>query len=549
MIISGRVSTGKSGLARRLEERFGYHRIKTSQLVQSEASRRGEASNSRRDLQRFGDILDAETSSLWVFEDYAAAVRNLAGDVPVVIDSIRTWRQLEPFRASRDCDLVHVHLYGSPDQLKERFLRKHTADEFDESDLIKNDKDIESFARDADVRINTNYTDGEDTFIRVAARLKLFPPPDLKCVDVIIGGQFGSEGKGHVAAYLAKEYDVLVRVGGPNAGHTVSGPGEVFTYHQLPSGSKDTDAILVLGPGMTIRTESLLREIADCGVGPDRLYIDPLAMIISDEDIAAEARLKERISSTASGSGAAAARRIMGRGETATLLAKDVAELRPYVGESAPYRGTTRAVLERAYRQGKHVLVEGTQGSGLSIFHGPYPYVTSRDTNASGCLAEAGISPARIRRILMVIRPTPIRVANPEGGGTSGKLKHETDFTVVAEKAKLDADLLNEHEKTSTTGRDRRVGLFDWEQFQIACSLNVPTDIVLTFADYLNANNADARRFEQLTQNTIKFIEEIETVAQAPVSLINTRFPRTDEQRFDLRTVIDRRNWTGRRLR
>jgi adenylosuccinate synthase len=73
--------------------------------------------------------------------------------------------------------------------------------------------------------------------------------------------------------------------------------------------------------------------------------------------------------------------------------------------------------------------------------------------------------------------------------------------------------------------------------------LNSPTDIVLTFADYIDAENQNARRFEQLSERTIKFIEELERVGQAPVSLINTRFPRGEEDRLDLRTVIDRRSW------
>ena len=76
--------------------------------------------------------------------------------------------------------------------------------------------------------------------------------------------------------------------------------------------------------------------------------------------------------------------------------------------------------------------------------------------------------------------------------------------------------------------------------------MNAPTDIALTFADYLNSDNKNARRFEQLDSDTIKFIEELERVAQAPVSLINTRFPREEDGTDDLRTVIDRRNWTGR---
>lgn len=358
------------------------------------------------------------------------------------------------------------------------------------------------------------------------------------------GGQYGSEGKGHVAAYLAKEYDVLVRVGGPNAGHTVSGPTEVFTYHQLPSGSQDTDARLLLGPGMTIHVQSLLEEIEKSGINPDRLFIDPQSAIILDDDRAEETALRQSISSTGSGSGAASARRIMQRGLPGMNLARDVPELARFVGTNAPYRGSTVAQLELAYNRGESVLVEGTQGSGLSIFHGPYPHVTSRDTNVAGCLAEAGISPSRVRRVLIVIRPTPIRVANPtgDGTGTSGLLKHETTFASVAKRAGLNAAEVEAHEITSTTKRNRRVGWFEWDQFRQSCSLNAPTDLVLTFADYLDAANENARRFEQLSPNTIKFIEELERVAQAPVSLINTRFPRSDAERFDLRSIIDRRN-------
>jgi adenylosuccinate synthase len=93
-----------------------------------------------------------------------------------------------------------------------------------------------------------------------------------------------------LAAYLAKEYDVLIRVGGPNAGHTVLGATGQYTYHHLPSGAKETKARLLLGPGMTVFVEDLLKEIAECGITPDRLFIDPQVMIIEPEDIRWNAR-------------------------------------------------------------------------------------------------------------------------------------------------------------------------------------------------------------------------------------------------------------------
>jgi adenylosuccinate synthase len=567
VVITGHKCTGKSQLGNNLKRRFDLELLKTSKLVSDIAEKRS-LQTDRSGLQMLGDQLDAEKGDDWVFKECQSRLALMQPNSQLVVDCVRTWKQLEYFRACRDIRLKHVHLYASADELLKRFSNKHGLNSnYEKSNIIKIEDDITLFKNDADVRINTDFTDSEDTLVRVAANLGLYSPPEFRCVDVIIGGQYGSEGKGHVTAYLSSEYDVLIRVGGPNAGHTVSGLHDIYTYHQLPSGTRDCDAEILLGPGMTIYVPKLLEEISDCKIGSDRLYIDPQAIVITDEDKLGEGGLKGDISSTGSGSGSAAARRIMGRGKQETLLAKDIPELREYVGTGPRYRGRTIDRLERAYRKGQNILLEGTQGSGLSVFHGPYPYVTSRDTNVAGCLAEAGISPSRVRRILMVIRPTPIRVANPipkkmtpframlvkfrminqSATKTSGPLKHETNFDAVANKGGLEGEEVTKNEITSTTKRNRRVGWFEWDQFRDACSINAPTDIVLTFSDYLNKKNREARRFEQLDIDTIKFVEEIERVSHVAVSLIATRFPRTEVERFDLRSIIDRRNWTTRK--
>ena len=541
ILLSGHTCSGKSELAQQLRETFGFHVIRTQGLLSDEAVKRG-VNADRLSLQSLGDILDQETDSRWVKSAIVAAVEQLPPDADIVVDNIRNSSQLAHFREEPGWRPVHVHLWAPLKDRERRFAdksrenAKETAQSYQYADLIKDEADIEHFKKDADIRIHTAWLDPRDMLIRVAAPLGLYAPPDLRCVDVIVGGQYGSEGKGHVAAYLSREYDVLMRVGGPNAGHTVSSESGVYTYHHLPSGCRDTDAEVLLGPGMTIRVDEILKEIDDCKLEAGRLFIDSQAMIIEDTDIADETELKAKIASTGRGGGAAAARRILGRKPGAIRLAKDVPELLPYVG-------STMDRLEKAYGSGRSVLLEGTQGSGLSLYHGPHPYVTSRDTNVAGCLAEAGISPRRVRRVLLVIRPTPIRVGNPDGGvETSGPLKYETTFAEVAALAGLDPSEVTDAEKTSTTRRPRRVGWFEWELFRKSCALNAPTDIVLTFADYLKATNREARRFEQLDQDTIKFIEDLERVAHAPVSLINTRFPRKGES-LDLRTVIDRRNW------
>ena len=183
--------------------------------------------------------------------------------------------------------------------------------------------------------------------------------------------------------------------------------GGKYVHHQLPSGTRTSDAKLLIAAGAVLDLPKLLKEIADCAVGVDRLFIDAQAMIIRPEDIKAEAKLVAKIGSTGQGVGAATARRIMGRSGGVTL-ARDEPLLKPFIVSG-------QTILERAFGLGQRVLVEGTQGTELSLYHGRYPHVTSRDTTASGCLSEAGIAPSRVRRVVMTCRTYPIRVQNPKG--------------------------------------------------------------------------------------------------------------------------------------
>ncbi|GAA0913106.1 adenylosuccinate synthetase [Rothia nasimurium] len=549
VIISGKTGSGKSGLTGLLEREYQFRAIRTRELLAAQAG-----TSDRATLLARGRELDKSTQYRWVADETIDIIGGLTEYQGVVIDHVTSPLQVQAFRRKFGSALLHVHLWASAQTLHTRYEeqlgREVDAVAYANIDHLSDDTLVVALKRDADVRINTDRCDARDTLVQVAAHLRLFTPPDVRCVDVIIGGQYGSEGKGNVVGYLAREYDVMVRVGGPNAGHTVASIDGPYTYHHLPSGSRDVTARILLGPGMTIWLDGLLKEIRECRITRERLFIDPQALIIEESDRDAEkSSVVGAIGSTGSGSGFAAARRITERGKGTVRLARDVPELAQYVGHAGAWRGNTVDRLEDAYRAGKSILLEGTQGSGLSTFHGHYSHVTSRDTNVAGCLAEAGISPSRVRKILMVIRPMPIRVDNPDGdeGRSSGPLKHETTFDAIAEWSELDADALKAAEKTSTTNRKRRVGWFEWEQFRKACALNAPTDIVLAFADYVRKSNRNARRFEQLDERTIRFIENLERVSQAPVSLINTRFPREDDGTGDLRTVIDRRTWTALR--
>jgi adenylosuccinate synthase len=526
VVLSGAVGTGKTTLAEDLMSRFGAERIGSHELLVARLP--AGSSRDRASLQAFGERLDRQSGGAWLADDVAIAVSRLPEGALVVVDSARILGQIEAMRRAFGRRVTHVHLYAAGGELRRRYGRRRGRDLplYDEIRSHPTEAAIDSLMDEADVVVDTSRSTAADVTVRAASHLGLTSRDAGRLVDVIVGGQYGSEGKGHVAYHISSEYDYLLRVGGPNAGHKVVwDSGHVYTHNQLPSGSRAGEAHLLIGPGATIDVRRLMNEIADCAVEVDRLTIDNNAMIIEDKDIRKETGLVGAIGSTGKGGGAAASRRIL-RGSD-VRLAREVRELHPYVGDVA-------GVLEQAYSRGQRVLLEGTQGTGLSLFQGSFPYVTSRDTTVSGCLAEAGVAPTRVRRVVMVCRTYPIRVGSPPGS-TSGPMGQLLSWAEIARRSGLDVRELRKTERGSISGTRRRVAEFDWVQLRRGSVLNGPTDIALTFADYISAENQKARRFEQLTEETIHFIEEVERVAAAPVTLIGTE--------FHARSIIDRRSW------
>lgn len=541
VVVSGPVGAGKSTLAHRLASRFGAIHVRTRDLLAEWARRAGDVPpHDRAGLQAYGERLDAATGGSWVAEGLAESVASVDPTQLVVVDGVRIKAQIDAIRDAFGRDVVHLHLYAPLDELTMRYEARRTSGQSEIEELAsyeevaRNSTEalVSELARDADVAIDSKRCSAEDVEVRAAADLGLLGRGAARLVDVIVGGEYGSEGKGNIAFYLAREYDLLVRVGGPNAGHKVPMPTP-YTHRSLPSGTMANEsARLLIGPGAVLNLDVLQKEIADCNVEVDRLFIDPQAMIIEPEDIKAEAALVADIGSTGSGVGSATARRIMGRTQDAVdvpvRLAREVPELKPYV------RASAIDVLSQAYADNDRILLEGTQGTALSLYHGSYPHVTSRDTTAAGCLAEAGIAPGRVRKVILVCRTYPIRVGDGSTG-SSGPMEQPIAWEDLAERSGLPLDELIEVEKGSVTGKQRRVSEFDWVLLRRAVELNGATDIALTFADYLDARNRDARRFDQLTPETIRFVDEVERVAGVPVSLIGTRFA--------VRSVIDRRKW------
>lgn len=534
VVLSGKVGAGKSTLANALSQKFGAHELKTHEVISAAAGER--IKSERGELQRFGELLDRRTKGEWVARALTRFVEGVPDDAMVVVDSARRIEQVHAIRRSYGPIVYHIHLEAALPELERRYRRKQREKGFKEFSsyaevtVNKTESRVNRLSETADAVIQTDRCEEEDVLVRAAACLGLFGNQDHPCVDVVVGGAYGSEGKGHICAYIAPEYDLLIRVGGPNAGHKVFEDPEPYTHHQLPSGTRRSKANLMIGPGAVINVPKLLREISQCNVSSKRLCIDPQAMVIDTVDQEYESStLVKDIGSTGQGVGAATARKIMRGAEGKPVcLAKDIAELKPFIHE-------TGWELENAFAQRKRVLIEGTQGTGLSLHHGHYPHVTSRDTTVAGCLSEVGVPPCRVRKVLIVCRTYPIRVQSPSEKRTSGYMMKELNWKEIATRSGYSEVVLRDNEITSTTGRKRRVGEFDWQLYRRAVALNGPTDIALTFADYVDIKNARARRFEQLTPATIQFIQELERVASAPVSLISTR--------FQYRSIIDRRKW------
>lgn len=533
VLVSGAICSGKSALVEQLREKHGAMVIKTKDLIIRKLPK---IKIERRSLQRAGEKLDKDDGGQWVAEALQREIdANSQRPTPsglYVVDCVRIEGQVNAIRRAYGPEVFHIHVKADPKVLKQRYLDRSRADDavLEYEALTKNrtERNIESLAELADVVVDTGRCSAASVLVRATALLNLYPRGAEKLVDVLIGGQYGSEGKGNIVGHIAPEYDLLVRVGGPNAGHQVFAEPEPEKYFHLPSGTQRApNAKLLLGPGAVINPTKLLDEIAKHGISSERLVIDRQAIVISSDDIEQEKARFGNISSTAQGVGIASARKLTGRSDykagTDLFLARDCSDLQPFLGSA-------RKVLADAFVRGHRILLEGTQGTSLSLHHGQYPHVTSRDTTVAGCLADAGIAPSNVRRVIMVCRTYPIRV-----GGPSGPMEYEVDMEEIHHRSRIPLDPLKNAERTTTTNKERRIAEFDWEQFKDSVQLNGPTDIALTFVDYFGIENRKAFRFEQLTDETIRFVEEVERVSGRPVSLLSTD--------FNWRNVIDRRSW------
>lgn len=331
---------------------------------------------------------------------------------------------------------------------------------------------------------------------------------------VVVGGQYGSEGKGAIAAYLtrpevARSPVHCVRVAGPNAGHTVIGRGPTGEAHpwrlrSVPVAAvSNPDSRLYLAAGSEVDYDVLDQEVAeltDWGYRVDeRLTIDSQATRLDAKHRSDEAGsdLTARLGSTSKGIGAARQARL---NRTAEL-----------VGGAVDVSAKLRQALDRE----ETVLIEGTQGYGLGLHAGFYPFCTSSDCRAIDFLAMAGLSPWTVGVALtvwVVARTYPIRVA-----GNSGPLADELGWDQVGQPAEL----------TTVTQKVRRVGAWDASLINQAVianggPYNPRVRVALTMFDYVSPDVAGATEASILTDDDRRLIGDYEDDAESLIALLGT---------------------------
>jgi adenylosuccinate synthase len=412
----------------------------------------------------------------------------------------------------------------------------------------------------------------------------------MKKADLIVGIQWGDEGKGKIVDLLAQEYDVVCRYqGGHNAGHTIVVDGEKIALHLIPSGILNPKAKNVIGNGVVISPSALIKEMTPIEDIENRLIVSDKAHMILDYhcqiDQAKERQKgKNAIGTTGRGIGPTYADKISRVGhrmfelrDTAKLAQKITdyfasnsayftaleidmpsteelkKELDGYAQKLSSYLKDTTNYVWDALKDEKRVLLEGAQGTLLDIDHGTYPFVTSSNTISAGACSGLGLSPKDIGTITGIAKAYCTRVGNgpfvTEDFGDDGKLMAK-----------------NGHEFGTTTGRARRCGWFDAVACKYACRINGCDDIALMKLDVLDGfekikvcvayeyngeqidyvpSNMDevkpvyvefdgwdktegCREYDQLPDNAKKYIEEIEKLIDTKISLVSTSPNRAD---------------------
>lgn len=316
---------------------------------------------------------------------------------------------------------------------------------------------------------------------------------------VIAGGFWGDEGKGKIISYLAlkEKLDFCVRTGSVNAAHTIWYKGKRYALHMVPGGFVQERCRLLIAPGANVHVAQFLKEVEETNVR-NRIGVDNQASIIEEKHSTQDktsTHLKG-LGTTGWGVGPAIEERVC----RTAKLAKDISELKPFLADVS-------METNRALDEDRKVLLEGTQGILLSLFHGTYPYVTGRDTSASAICSEAGVGPTRIDEVITVLKSFMTRVGT---GPLPGEISKE------------EALKRGWFETAAGTGRDRRSAPFDFELAKKAIMINGATQVALTKLDCLYPECKGARHYRELSKEAKQFTEKIEKQTGTPITLIGT---------------------------
>ncbi|HJE65692.1 adenylosuccinate synthase [Campylobacter avium] len=408
--------------------------------------------------------------------------------------------------------------------------------------------------------------------------------------DIIIGIQWGDEGKGKIVDKLCKDYDFVCRsAGGHNAGHTIWTNGKRYALHLIPSGILHENCTNIIGDGVVLSLEALKEEMKPFGDLKNKLFISQKAHLNlkhhSLMDLAREKmRGKKAIGTTGRGIGPCYADKVLRTGHRvfellnpqklcADILAdfamyEDIfkafdikkpnenellEELKSYKDFFEAFITDTNLMLYKALNEGKKVLIEGAQGSMLDIDHGTYPYVTSSSTTSCGALNGLGLSPKQCGKVIGIAKAYTTRVGN-------GAFPSE-DLSEVGEKiAKIGNEI------GTSTGRARRCGHFDAVAVRYAASLNGLDYLALMKLDVLDGfekvkickayeykgevitylpndlenakpiyeelegwdKSAGIRDFDSLPKNAKNYIARIEELTKTKIKYISTSAERED---------------------
>ncbi|MFK5881363.1 MAG: adenylosuccinate synthase [Sulfurospirillum sp.] len=409
--------------------------------------------------------------------------------------------------------------------------------------------------------------------------------------DLIVGIQWGDEGKGKIVDLMAQNYDVVCRYqGGHNAGHTIVVGDKILALHLIPSGVLNPDAINIIGNGVVISPEALIKEMKQFGQSLEgRLFIsDKAHMILNHHILIDQARERLRgakaIGTTGRGIGPAYGSKIERSGHrigelrdtqklTQNLIdyfetyraifdAMDIKipgfgelkeELDGFAKVLLPFMEDTTSLVWKSLDEGKRVLLEGAQGTLLDIDHGTYPFVTSSSTISAGACIGLGLSPKDIGKVTGIVKAYCTRVGNgpfpTEDLGNNGELLGK-----------------NGHEFGTTTGRARRCGWFDAVAVRYASRINGCDQLSLMKLDVLDGfekvkicvayeidgkrvytlpqslenttpvyeefdgwtDSKGVNRYEDLPENAKAYVKKIEEITGTKVGLISTG-PERDE--------------------